>query len=303
MNPGHNGLEFYRVAPSGKLPKIERKLEPVWEERGKVPGMPGWEFLARRMIKYMALMNFPRYIETESRDFFYLTLRHILPGEPVTPGLEPAEPGEGTWRVQGLPQHGWPHSVATTNLRPDPARPQARVGLIKIDPKFVRPFRIGDHDVKPVIALRNTPFEGSGHFSVWHSETRGFAIGHEPPEPKAMRVTSGFALDDELPVSAAIGIDGAGMLVYARVTEGADPKLDGALLHALLKRLSCEQMMVLPKALTVVMGESVDDTQAPLDGVLLVRSEGPGARRVFPETPIVSPKRWAPLQARRAKPE
>ena len=302
MNPGHNGLEFYRVAPAGKLPKIERKLEPVWEEQGKVPGMPGWEFRARRMIKYMALMNFPRYIETESRDFFYLTLRHILPGEPIPTTVQPAEPGEGTWRVQGLPQQGWPHVLATTNLRPDAQRPQARVGLIKLDPKYVRPFRDGDHDVKPVIALRNGPLEGSGHFSVWHSETRGFTIGHEPPEPKAMRVTSGFALDDELPVGGAIGIDAAGMLVYARVTEGADPKLDGALLHGLLKRLGCEQMMVLPKALSVVMGETSDDTSAHTDGVLLVRTEGPGARRIFADTPIVPPKRWAVLQARRAKP-
>jgi hypothetical protein len=302
MNPGHTGLEFYRAAPSGKLPVMNRKLEPLWEERGKVPGMPGWEFQARRMIKYMALMNFPRYVETEARDFFYLTLRHILPGEPVTSGVTPTEAGEGSWRVQGLPQHGWPHALATTNLRPDPQRPHSRVGLIKVDPKFIHLFRPGDLDVKPVLALRNVPPEGAGHFSLWHSETRGFAISHEAPEPKAARLIQGYALDGQLPVAAAFGIDATGMLVYARVTEGAEPGQDGTLLLNLLRRLGCEQMMVLPKALGVVMGESVGDTSALTDTVLLVRSEGPGAKRIFSDTPIVAPKRWAVLQARRPKP-
>ena len=28
-------------------------------------------------------MNFPRYIKREGRDYFYLTLRYVLPGEPM----------------------------------------------------------------------------------------------------------------------------------------------------------------------------------------------------------------------------
>ena len=35
------------------------------------------------MIRGMPLMNFPRYIHREARDFFYLTLRHVLPGANV----------------------------------------------------------------------------------------------------------------------------------------------------------------------------------------------------------------------------
>ena len=47
---------------------------------GPVPGIHGWNFRARRMIRGMGLMNFPRYIQREARDFFYMTLRYLLPG-------------------------------------------------------------------------------------------------------------------------------------------------------------------------------------------------------------------------------
>jgi hypothetical protein len=49
------------------------------------------------------------------------------------------------------------------------------------------------------------------------------------------------------------------------------------------------------------MGESVGDLREPQEGMLLVRADGPGARRIFTDTPIVSPKRWAVLQAKRVK--
>jgi hypothetical protein len=304
MNPGHNGLEFYRVAEAGKLPKIERKLEPIWEQRGDVPGMPGYQFLARRMIKYMALMNFPRYINTESRDFFYLTLRHILPGDPITPVITPAEPGEGSWRVHDLPQHGWPYALATTNLRPDPTRPTARVGLIKVDPKMIRAARPDDPSAAPVVEFRAPKLEGAPALSLWHSETKGFVIASLAPEPRATRITPVVLPDDAhaSPISAAVGVDAGGMLVYARVTEGLDAARDPALLEGVLKRLGCEPVALLPKPLGVVMGESGSDSSAG-EGVRFVRAEGPQARRIFPDTPIVSPKVWAPLQQRKQRPD
>ena len=73
MNPGHTGFEFYRVGRTGTLPTIAHKLDPAWETRGTVSGTTGWEFLARRMLRTMHLMHFPRYVRTDSRDFFYLT--------------------------------------------------------------------------------------------------------------------------------------------------------------------------------------------------------------------------------------
>ena len=52
----------------------------------------------RTMIKVM------NCIIREQRDFFYLTLRHVLPG---------TDPPEQHWRTRGLPQHGFPFPVAT----------------------------------------------------------------------------------------------------------------------------------------------------------------------------------------------
>lgn len=306
MNAGHTGLEFYRVGKTGTVKKPDRRLDDTWEASGAVPDMPGYEYLGRRMIKFMALMNFPRYVNVEARDFFYLTLRDLLPGDPAPSAMEPADEGEGAWRTHGLPQHGWPYAIATTNVRPDRSRPYARVGLIKIDPKFVHVERPGDVATKRILEFRSVSTEGGA--SLWHSETRGFTIAGQPPEPSAVRVTAGSprAPEAEARAQAALGIDEAGMLIYARLTEGPEPGRDGALLGALLTRMGCKDVLLLPRPLGAVVA-SADDPQASptaeLSGIALVRAEGPGAQRVFPETPVVMPKKWAPLQAKRVQGE
>ncbi|HYO97483.1 MAG TPA: hypothetical protein VER33_23385 [Polyangiaceae bacterium] len=302
MNAGHTGLEFYRVGPKGTLPKVNRALEPLWEAQGPVPGMPGWEFLSRRMIKYMALMNFPRYVHTESRDFFYLTLRHLLPGDPAPTTIAPAEEGEGAWRTHALPQHGWPHAVATTNVRPDATRPFARVGLIKLDPKFLRVERTDENAAQRIIEFRAVLNEGPS--ALWHSETRGFVIARVAPEPAAVRITAGIpsGSPDALRAQAALGIDAGGMLLYARVTEGPEPGKDGALLLALLGRLGCQNSLLLPRPLGAVLSDGADAPGAKsADRIVFVRGVGPGAERIFGDTPIVPPKHWAPLQQKRVR--
>ena len=75
MNVGHAGFEFYDVAPEGQLAPMGRPLQGDWEAQGKVPDMAGYVFRARRMIRGMGHMLFPRYIQREARDFFYLTSR------------------------------------------------------------------------------------------------------------------------------------------------------------------------------------------------------------------------------------
>jgi hypothetical protein len=42
---------------------------------------------------------------------------------------------EGVWSVSGLPQHGWPYAIATTNIRPDASRPETKVRLFALDPR------------------------------------------------------------------------------------------------------------------------------------------------------------------------
>jgi hypothetical protein len=304
MNAGHTGLELYRAAPKGKLPAINHRLDDMWEARGPVPGMDGWEFIGRRMFRLMALMNFPRYIGTEQRDFFYLTLRPVLPGEPVPSAVEPAQAGEGAWRIQGLEQHGWPPAIATTHLRPDAARPATSVGLIKLDPRQVRAPEPGEANPRRIIEFRTPAERKDMSFALWHSARAGFQVGREPPDAAATRITYGYAASEKpsIAANAALGIDPQGMLVYARVTEGENPGSDGALLRSLLVSLGCESTLFLPGALGAELAPPGAEApvRAPGSGVVLVRAQGPSVRRIFTDTPIVGPKRWAPIQTRRS---
>lgn len=302
MNAGHTGLEFYRAAEFGKLPDLGRSLDDLWEARGSVPGMPGWEFMGRRMIRLMALMNFPRYIGTEQRDFFYLTLRPVLPGRAVPTALSPAQPGEGQWRTRSLEQHGFPPAIATTHVRPDAGRPGTAIGLVKLDPRVVRAPRSGETGLKRIVELRTPADEKDMTAALWHSEERGFAVGRDAPAADATRLSLGYVASDRAAIAttAAAGIDEDGMLVYARVTEGGRPESDGALLRSLLESLGCRDLLFFPRPLGAELGAPGAEApvRAPGSGVVLVRADGPGARRIFADTPIVGPKRWAPLQTR-----
>jgi len=302
MNAGHTGLEFYRAAPIGKLPSLPRPLDDLWEARGPVPGMAGWEFTSRRMIRLMALMNFPRYIGTEQRDFFYLTLRAILPGEPMAVPITPALPGEGAWRTQGLEQHGFPPAIATTHVRPDTARPETVVGLVKLDPRTVRAPRPGEVGTKRVVEFRTPAVKKDMVVSVWHDERTGFSIGKDPPSSDAVRLSAGYLASERASIAstAAIGVDASGMMLYARVTAGNRPESDGALLRSLLESLGCESSLFFPEPLGAELAAPGAEApvRAPGSGVVLVRADGPSARRIFTDTPIVLPKRWAPLQTR-----
>ncbi len=306
MNPGHTGLEFYRAAPTGTLPKLKRPLDDVWEARGPISGMAGWEFMGRRMIRLMALMNFPRYINTEARDFFYLTLRHVLPGNAITSPLTPPEAGEGVWSTQGLPQYGWPYAVAKTTLRPDPARPETRVGIIRLDPKFLRVVQPGDASAKHVLDVAQPLGEGIGKTALYHDGSH-FVIASEPP-PNATLITRGFAAAEAIMGSAtsAMGVDAEGMLVFVRFTAGARPGGEGVLLADLLKRLGCSTSLFFLRPLGATFGDQHDapnaaDIAPAAFGVSLARAEGPGARRLFPDTPVVLPTKWAPLQQKRVR--
>jgi hypothetical protein len=100
MNQGHTGLELYKVDRSEKLPPIAGRLDPHWQAEGDVNDMPGWRFRGRRLVRNMQLMHFPRYIRRGARDYFYLALRPVLPGAPLSTASQ--EAGEGTWTIRDL---------------------------------------------------------------------------------------------------------------------------------------------------------------------------------------------------------
>jgi hypothetical protein len=227
----------------------------------------------------------------------------VLPGEALAPRVQPPEAGEGSWRVEGLPQHGWPYAVATTNLRTDPKEPEFRIGLIKLDAKLVRVAQPGDVDAKVVVELRGQSETATGHITLFHSDAAGFHIAYQPKTPGAMRVTSGFPADapQARDATAAMGIDESGTLVYARVTGGQHASGDGDELGKLLTELGCQTLLFLPRPLATLFGNAGEASNSPGLGVRLVRAEGPGAKLLFPDTPVVKPTKWAPLQQKRVR--
>lgn len=297
MNPGHTGLEFYRAAPTGSLPALERPLQKDWEAEGQIEAMAGWSFRGRRMIRHMGLMNFPRYIQREARDYMYLTLKPVLPGEDLAPVVTPAEADEGKWRTKGLPQHGFPYALAVTTLRPDAGRPGAKVMLIKIDPGTVQVG--GDGSAKTVVSFGSAVVT-ERRPTVWVGDG-GASIGLEAPGPGARALVSGVDPEsaEGLSASAAIGIqDEDGMLVYAEVQGERRPGQDGAMLRQALGKLGCTTVVMLRKPLAPTFG---DEPAAGERVVRLSRVDRAAARVVFPDTPVVGIKEWYPLQAKRVR--
>lgn len=308
MNAGHSGLEFYKVAPSEELESMGRPLQNDWEHEGGVPGIDGWRFRARRLIRGMGLMQFPRYIKREGRDFFYMTLRHVLPGPALTPVLQKPElAGEGQWRLKGLAQHGFPYALALTDLRPDATRPDLKVKVLQIDPRTVAAGPASAKGSAKTVAVIDAGEKPAGETpSLWHS-AGAFSIAPTPPVPDAVRLSSGSGPGSAV---AAVGVeDEGGMLLYAELTPPpATPSpADEKLLVALLKKLGCSTRLVLSHPLSIALGGDTDlggGAVRPPSGpaaVRLSRMEAAGARRVFEDTPVVPFDVWYPLQQKRIR--
>lgn len=319
MNAGHSGLEFYKVAPAAELEPLGRPLQGDWEGEGDVPGLDGWKFRARRLIRGMGLMHFPRYIKREGRDYFYMTLRHVLPGPSLGKLLglsaaaakEPAK-AEGEWRLKGLPQHGFPYALALAEVRPDAARPDLNVRVLKIDPRTVTasqgPAKAGAKTVAVVDAGDPAAAPKGDAPSLWHSAA-AFSIASSPPVPDAVRLATGEAGNAGAAV-AALGVnDEDGMLIYAELAKVPEPATaaDAKALDALVKKLGCSSRILLARPLAIALGGDTDlaggAVRAPsgAGAVRLLRTEAPGAKRIFEDTPIVPFSTWYPLQQQRIR--
>jgi|HubBroStandDraft_1064217.scaffolds.fasta_scaffold03944_2 hypothetical protein len=307
MNPGHSGFEFYNVAGEGTLAPLGRRLQPTWEAEGKVPGMPGYVFRSRRMIRGMGHMLFPRYIQREARDFFYLTSRSILPGSPLGTRLPSPEPGEGVWQTRDLPQHGFPPAIALTSIRMDPSHPSLRFRVLRVDPRTVAPIDRAAPDAPAVLAWAAP---GHGELSLWWSP-RAFAIGSDAPGPDAVALAGGRPFDLHASgARAAAGVqDDDGMLVWVELPHEANPDAStGDAMEEVLKELGCSQQVFLDGEAQAFLGGATGGDAAghastrPLPIVArLVRTEAPGAHAAFVDTPIVPIQVWQPLQAKRVR--
>jgi len=297
MNGSNTGFELYRVSPPAQHPPLEHALVPGFEAEGTISGLPNLTFRGRKLVRRMS-HNLPRYIRRDPRDFFYLLLRSVLPGQALSPPITPAQPGEGAWHVSGLGSHAFPWPMARTRIRPDPARADRWVNVIRIDARRVN---LAPPDTQERLVARfvgGSISRGAGAPRI--TMTTG-ASGARWSIANDGDGLAGEALRPGMAVLRGAGIDGEGYLVIA-VTDRATPDL----IQRALDLAGCaptrialgDSILVLPTG-QGALGESAPATLAPT--LSLTARAWTGARRIFPEVTPVSPSVWTPPMQRRVR--
>ena len=346
MNPGLAGFEFYNVQTTSNFQPLGRPLQPDWEYEGGFKDLPDFKFRARRMVKSMGHMLFPRYIHRDARDFFYLTARTVLPGMPITgAGASAADAGAdgegGTFRVKGLPQHGYPYAVAITSVRLGAEPADKRVRVLRVDPRTVRaeagaaatPSADADAGAPAGTGALVTVFARPARAPAGGSATdrhrhgghdagdappgdgrklwlgaRVFSIEKTPPRAAtALADVVALAAPGAAEARAAVGIsDENGMLQWVKLMPEDKPDAATAeRMIKLLERLGCSSRGLVVSDVRAFLGGAIDIGGQPAAAgtpvARLVRTSAPGARAYFESTEVQPQSVWFPLQQQRVK--
>ncbi len=201
INRTNASLEWYRMVPRSSVTEVppRRMKRGGRKSWGLVPGAKDWVFYAQSWLPGMYTRPFPRFIRRDWRDFFYLSLRSVLPGSNLRPVVVPARKGEGSWSVSGLPQGKapFPPRIATTFIRPDAGQPEAVVQLVKLDPRRLAYRAAVGSGSTPVVprAVATLMF---GSYSPPGLVVRGKTLVAPQPRVPALLVERG-PLEDDAP--------------------------------------------------------------------------------------------------------
>lgn len=261
MNQRHTAFEFYDVRPDEEPhPELDRRLHRS-EFEMPVPGIEGWTMRGRKAVRSMTPMRFPRYMRRDPRDFFYLTLKPILPGPDVLVGDQST-----SFSTDGLPHAGWPYPFARARLGAD----GAGVHAVRIDPARAVPGPLGREDSVEVLAWLTEGAalaRGTGHalYAARASVGLRYGVGVAPED--ATILLAGPPLADMPDAGAAVGVDVEGFIVYL------EAEAEGASLIERLADLGIEDAIALPDTARlsfVVDGETVglDSYERPVDATL-----------------------------------
>jgi len=322
MNPGLAGFEFYNVQTASTWKPLGRPLQPDWEYEGSFKDMPEFKFRSRRMTKSMGHILFPRYVQRDARDFFYLTARTVLPGPPVEAGAVGAK-NESEWRVKGLPQHGYPYASAISSVRLS-IPGERRVRILRLDPRTIRIATQGNEaEEKTTVAVFGRPprakaarpdagvtggaAAADGEKKLWLGN-HIFTIDKNP-------LANAVAIASMLPpgsASAAIargaaGIsDEDGMLQWIELLPEDVPSIEASeAMLKVLEKIGCSSRGLVSGDVRAFLGGALDiggEPAAPTTiAIRLTRAQSPGAKQIFESTPVVPQSVWGPLQAQRVK--
>ncbi len=309
MNSKHTGLEFYRLArDAGALPPLaEPPSDDAWE--GPLPNPEGatgaWTVRARKAVRSMDPMRFPRYIRRDPRDFFFLTLRAMLPG-PDLPGL--AGQGPARLSTQGLPHAGWPHPFARAAL----GDATERAWVLRIDATRAPPTALAPPGASRPLAYltrgRALARDGAAYalYAVRASSPGALGVSYAvgtPPAGARTLVSGPDAMTTEA-AGAALGVDEHGFVVYVE-RDGSDVPLG-----ALLRAAGVAHAVALPEGArlafragdrTVAVDGARERSVEIADALVWVADERPAADALFPDTQPLPYTRWGRLQGARVR--
>ena len=258
----------------------------MWEARGSVPGLPGYDYNSRLLVRKMPLMNFPRYIQTTPRDFFYLTERALLPGGTF---LKDPKSQTDSWKPVALSGNEFPHAIMTTSWAPPDDSP---LRVLRVDPKQLivakktasppRTVLIGFGQATASTDPNSTatPTTENNPVSLYFSRNK-FVLAAEPP------AESTFLVATQQEGRLALCVDEEGLLTAIGPFAKTMSKLPFD--------ANCPTVSWLPGTDSMRVGESASDSE-----IILTRAKIRGAKLLYPETPIVPPTTWAIPQSKQA---
>jgi len=289
MNSGHSGMEFYNVLGPQETGMPLGKRES-FRFQGTISGLPGYTVRARKAVTSMGL-PLPRYIHPDPRDYFYLTLKPGIETSPVpssAPALSSAD----------LPHAGWPPALAR--------HVSGTSRVLRIDPARAIPTTAPATGAEVLLAeLRGKPqtpvLDDQALYSTRASIGLAYAVG--VPVPDANVLLRGPLLGPATQAESAVGVDGAGLLVYAETTD----KAPGAL-HKLFSSLGVERAITLDHVrLGLQYREGLLDVEGTTrlrDGSVSLRfvaSSLPAAEVLFSDNRPMPYSKWAQLQDQRVR--
>ncbi len=301
MNAGHTGFEFYSVVPKAEPALAADTLDARWKVEAPIPELPEWRFRSRRLFRNMQLMHFPRYIERQSRDFFYLTERTLLPAM-----LGRAPPSV----MQPIPlataPGGFPQLASALSMHPDRENSETRVDVVALDLKWLSATLGAAGPVPRDTVLSVSPPSESGTSSA-SVAGRVLWLGRHRAHVGAAGVGGHVvAREAQSGARAAWGLIDREILVYAEVGTGRNDARDAAVLDAALEQLGASERLLAaaPDFIAIKGGTDLSGAHVDLDAhgargeaALHFQPDAWQALRpLFADTPIVDPETWQPHQ-------
>jgi hypothetical protein len=268
---------------------------------------PGFRFRARKAVKTMTPLRFPRYLGRDPRDFFFMSLRPVLPGPPMAVGTQRIP-----FETAGLPHAGWPAAFARAQLASSDGTGS---WLVRVDPTRAVPQQVADESLQRVLA-RLIPWadggagEGDGaagggalafYVERGPSMLRRYRVG--PPSEGSLVVLRGPPLAQTPEARAALALDAEGFLLYAEADPGEDPEA----LALRMRRAGARQIMAVAGMTFVVDGKlvAVDggrEVEVPRGrSVALMAEARQRAQVLFPEVRPRPYRFWGWLQDQRVR--